>query len=336
MPESAVVESDTNITSDVDFLKAKEEERTRKVQHKRLSSGSRHGKRASLPSISLSGTTKNLLAGRFGDAFRKFEGGNNDSANDRDRSPSPSRDPINVLTPIAGSEATDLSDDRHGLDDTEDVSPEIRRELEKRKLEAEEKRVANAAAEYRRRLAEKGHGTGRDAGKATSIQNKVQSLLKENDKPATKAAAGYGRFTDANGVAQVRQYESTAPVPPAKDNSLRRVPSKPISRDFKAMSAPPSTINLPIQDPTAMPSPRPVQRPMAPPKPKVLSTRTGRVEGALQPTISGTMNGAESISTGDDWEANFSKRYPSLSGLEMVETDIEAAPKSVPMRTREV
>jgi AP2-associated kinase len=25
---------------------------------------------------------------------------------------------------------------------------------------------------------------------------------------------------------------------------------------------------------------------------------------------------------GEDWEANFSKRYPSLSGLELVETEI--------------
>jgi AP2-associated kinase len=95
------------------------------------------------------------------------------------------------LTPIAGSVATDLSDDRHEFDEIEDVSPEMRRELEKRKLEAEERRVATAAAEYRKRVAERGGEGGRESARASSIQNKVQSLLKENEKPPTKTAAGY-------------------------------------------------------------------------------------------------------------------------------------------------
>jgi AP2-associated kinase len=201
--ETAAIESDTNIASDIDFLRAKEEEEKAWKHHKRLSSGSRHGKRSSLPSISLSGT-KNLLAGRFGDAFRKFEGGNH-SSRERSQSPSPSTNHVNSLTPIAGSVATDLSDDRHEFDEIEDVSPEMRRELEKRKLEAEEKRVATAAAEYRKRVADRGGEGGRERPRASSIQNKVQSLLKENERPATKTAAGYGRFTDLNAASQVKK-----------------------------------------------------------------------------------------------------------------------------------
>jgi AP2-associated kinase len=206
LPALTSVESDTNITSDVEYLRAKEEEEKAWKGHKRHSSGSGHKKRGSLPSISLSGT-KSLLAGRFGDAFRKFEGSNNGSTI-RSRSPSPSQDPINVLTPITGSVATDLSDERHDLDETEDLSPETRRELERRRLSAEEKRVANAAAEYRKRLAQKGGERGRDPARAVSIQNKVKSLLKENDRPATKTAAGYGRFTNSNASPQMKQFEA--------------------------------------------------------------------------------------------------------------------------------
>jgi AP2-associated kinase len=39
-------------------------------------------------------------------------------------------------------------------------------------------------------------------------------------------------------------------------------------------------------------------------------------------------------SPGEDWEANFSKRFPSLHGIEM-ETEIEI-PKFPSLRTREV
>ena len=56
-------------------------------------------------------------------------------------------------------------------------------------------------------------------------------------------------------------------------------------------------------------------RPNVAPKPKTL--RTG---GAFAESQSvGLPN------EGEDWEANFQKKYPSLAGLEMVETDIRPA-----------
>ena len=94
-------------------LKAMEEDDASKKKEKRLSSGSRHGKRSSLPSVSLTGT-KNLLAGRFGEAFRRFESGNEESEQTEPiHSPVPGAD--SGLTPIAGSEATDGRSDEEEL-----------------------------------------------------------------------------------------------------------------------------------------------------------------------------------------------------------------------------
>ncbi|KAL2438893.1 Serine/threonine-protein kinase ppk30 [Exophiala dermatitidis] len=312
-------ESATNITSDVDFLRAREEEeKERKQHHKRLSSSSsRHLKRASVPSMGLAGTTK-LLAGKFGDAFKKFE--SNDSSQ-VERADSPSRDPINVLTPIAGSEATDLSDDRQPWDETEDLSPEMRRELEKRKLEAEERRVANAAAEYRQRLAAKGGATTASGGpgRAASIQARVQSLLSENARPAHKTATGYGHFTESP-ASQVRMEErqatqSAKPPPPHASADRHEAP--------RVTSAPASAVDLTRSDP------RP-QRPAAPPKPNTL--RTGFAQHGPVVTSQGNLGAAIE----DDWEANFSKKYPSLAGLEMVETSIDRPKSTTTVRTKEV
>ncbi len=336
LPPLTAVESDRNIASDVEFLRAKEEEEKGWKGHKRHSNGSGHKKRGSLPSISLSGT-KNLLTGRFGDAFRKFEASNNGSTR-RSRSPPPSQDPLTVLTPIAGSEATDLSDERHGLDETEDLSPEMRRELERRRLSAEEKRVVNAAAEYRKRLAEKGGERGRDPTRAVSIQNKVQSLLKENERPSTKTAAGYGRFTNLDASSQMKQFEAqpnAATKQPPRKPAIQSTAAKAPSFVEKSHSEPPSTVTSPpsvsSNAPVNATSPRTTPRPAAPPKPKKM--RTG--EAALQPVGAGAVNAKSATSPTDDWEANFSKRYPSLSGLEMVETEIDR-PKVAAARTKEV
>lgn len=315
----AHVESATNIASDVGFLKAKEEEeKERKHHQRRLGSGSRHIKRASLPSIGIAGTTK-LLAGKFGEAFKMFE--SSDSNHHRQRSDSPSRDPINILTPIAGSEATDLSDDRHPSDEPEDLSPEMRREMEKRKLEAEERRVANAAAEYRQRLAARGAGAGGSGAtvKAASIQNKVKSLLSEHDRPAQKTASGYGRFTEAPAMQEDRRppHPSGGPPPPIPIERERHGFAHVVS------SAPASATDLARVDSRG-------QRPPAPPKPKVLRT------GAGEPSMVTASELRASAGVDEDWEANFSKRYPSLSGIEMVETSIEGPKGTTTVRTKEV
>lgn len=339
LPALTHSESATNISSDVEFLRAREEEeKEKRHHHKRLSSSSKQAKRSSLPSIGLSGTTK-LLAGKFGDAFKKFEGGDTNNQHQyhhhhlihhhhHERSESLPRDPGNVLTPIAGSEATDLSDDRQNWDETEDLSPEMRRELEKRKLEAEERRVANAAAEYRQRLAAKDGSGGTGAttsggggpmpGRASTIQNRVQSLLSENERPAVKTASGYGRYTT-----------TPEPIQQHHERAQTFQPNRPVHTGSgggghpatKVVSAPASAVDL-----TMRPEAR-SQRPVAPPKPKVLRSAAGDAS-----SNSDQGNGG----LDEDWETNFSKRYPDLSGLEMVETSIHEPMKQAVVRTKEI
>jgi AP2-associated kinase len=72
-------------------------------------------------------------------------------------------------------------------------------------------------------------------------------------------------------------------------------------------------------------------RPNPPPKPNKL--RTGGSTAAVSPTKpqpgaseSELNGGALGDAAEDDWEKKFAKRYPSLSGLEMVETVIGRDP----------
>lgn len=354
-------EEAVKIDSNVDFLKAKEEEDASKRKEKRISSGSRHIKRASMPSVSLSGT-KSLLAGRFGEAFRRFET-NTGAPDQRDSSHSPVRG--SDLTPIAGSEATDgRSDDGSALEESEEIPPEMRRELERRRLSQEEKRVADAAAAYRQRLAEGGDdGKRRPVGlnnKAASIQSKVQSLLDESGRASpspTKTASGYGRFTDLSDEQPNRQSQPfhpprttsrQIPMQPSEGfNSQTRLKSKPVPDMPPTVGPPnPSLSNRPppFQNPphhSAPPIEQPFTRPTGPPKPqpKPQTLRTGdrppspakppslvakkplpsRLQQQQSLPEAASLDGAD-----DDWETTFSKRYPDLSGLEMVETEIDS------------
>lgn len=333
------------IDSSVDFLRAMEEEDPSRRLHKRASSGSKHVKRTSMPSISLSGT-KNLLAGRFGEAFRRFE---NTTGGNAPRSPSlsPTRG-LGDLTPIAGSEATDgRSDDGNVLEETE-VPPEVRRELERRRLSQEEKRVTDAAAAYRQRMAQRGVGSrGRPPGdsnnRATSIQNKVRSLLDESGRASpTKTAEGYGRFTHSPDHQQ-QAGKLQGPFPKV-ETSARPMPP----RDSPTPGNPPSASQTPVTSlrQTNMTAPileRPPPRPSAPPKPHALRTgareeqrpssplKPSRLAGKALPQPPNDLTASEAA----EWEANFNKKYPSLAGLEMVETEID---RGVPtnMRIRDV
>ncbi|KAH0537136.1 hypothetical protein FGG08_006040 [Glutinoglossum americanum] len=329
-----------NITSNVDFLRAMEGEEPTRRKEKRSNSGSKHNKRASLPSISLS-NTKNLLAGKFGDAFRRFEA--NTSVPPRTPSPLPDHGRKD-LTPITGSEVTgERSDDGH-IDD-EDVAPETKRELERRRLAQEERRVEAAAAEYRKRLAERdlqnseggrGGASGLPVNRAATIQNKVKTLLDENNKtPVPKTAEGYGRFTDSERLPQTRRFESEAagpfgstivkrkPVPTNQGRPIAHAASESMS-DLYGKTR--STVSDQHGQPAAGP------RPSAPPKPQKLRT------GGQPPSSMGgrfSQSSSEPNMNGDEWEVNFSKRYPSLSGLEMVETEIDTA-RPIGLRSKEL
>ncbi|KAK2839224.1 hypothetical protein FQN49_006353 [Arthroderma sp. PD_2] len=328
--------------SDVDFLRAKEEEEMSRKRDKRLSGGSKHVKRGSLSSLSLSGT-KTLLAGRFGEAFRRFE---NNAPQDRNQSPSPEND-TQHLTPITGSEVTEMSDDGRGYDgtDADDISPEMRRELERRRLSMEERRVAEAAAQYRSQMNEREEGgSSRPAGlgigggvRATAIENKVQSLLKETEKaPPSKTASGYGRYTDTVPLPQTKRFESERP----SSSSVQRYPSSsgpPNTADFRPRPPPKDTHAPSVglkhntgQQQASSATSRQTQRPVAPPKPKSLRTglqsanQTGSSDySPSQPPRSIRHANTTQGNSTEEWEVNFSRRYPSLSGLELVETEID-------------
>jgi AP2-associated kinase len=349
-------DDETKIESNVDFLRTMEDNDTPKKDRRRSSGADKKGKRSSLPSMTLSGT-KNLLAGRFGDAFKRFE--HSASTPPGPRTPSPLQDlERRDLTPIAGSEATDgRSDDGTVLEDV-DMAPEQRRELERRRLSMEEKRVANAAAEYRKRLADGGSGPApRSIGgvsRAASIQNKVKSLLDENaqSSPVKKTAEGYGRFTASSVEPPSRQLDQKSAIPYNKPMLAR----KPIVPGIvNARTAPPNEIDYsktraqpPIYAPATV-SKTGGPRPSAPPKPMHLnSISTGPRSNEMQNSppkplsLSSRPLQARPDMTPqekEDYIADFSKRFPSLSGIEMVEREI-AAPEGVTyergLRSKEV
>lgn len=384
---------DANIESDADYLRSLES--SEGLSRKSSGKDAAHKKRSSLSSLSFSGT-KNMLSGRFGDAFKRFEqtGGEVKAEKGRSsesgfRTPSPVP-PVevegNLLSPIAGSETTaspprraeNTNFDLGDLTETEDLPPEMRREMERLQLVQEEKRVAAAAAEYRSR-----GGAPPVPSKANMIQQRVQSLLDDGQKSPVykKTAEGYGRFTERM-EAEEAGRRSTPTAQPAAKKAPPPVARKPATPAPAPVSAPgevdmnlryhkvrqsqsfpvsAGTYNREATAPAPVQRTGPAPRPNAPPKPAVLKTggstmsqnrpsssgvsspvhnQTGGGRGpSLAALIARDNEGVAAAGAGmeqampqegdfasqadfDDWQADFSKRYPSLSGLEMVEREI--------------
>ena len=336
-----------NVRSSVDFLRQIEGDPDQKHKHRRSSSKSSHHRLGSLSSIT-SGT-KNIVKGRFGDAFRRFETNNKTPEHERaepvmSQAEQPHHDyPSNHrdLTPIAGSVASlaPTEDDRGPIDETQDLPPEVRRELERRRLSEEERRVEAAAAEYKQRVTSQAAGKPKVPTKASTIQNRVKNLLDESSKPAAvnRTAAGYGKYTDTGKPLPVRPEDQSGMRPPP----IARKPVNVGGQQDLAYTKPSGRPNLPPPVPSSSAPPAVnVRAPSGPPprapKPKALQTggsanppsaqgsptkpasiRSVNVRDKPLPAIAGNAAG------GDEWDVDaFSKRYPSLSGLEMVETEI--------------
>ncbi|KAJ2906690.1 kinase-like protein [Zalerion maritima] len=330
----------TAIQSNVEFLRSMEGDGKKdKIKH---------GKRSSITSLP---GTKTILSGKFGNVFKKFEG-NNSPNQPAPRTPSPLKDMDHrELTPIAGSEATEgRSDDGKMPYDEDDMSPEMRREMERRRLSAEEKRVEAAAAEYRKRVAGRKPAVPLPPPKsiggvprAISIQNKVERLLDESQRSSSnvaRTAEGYGKYSDA--------------VPPATkpaDKKLPDIPRKPVgsgaagrstpvlrpeagSGGVEGFARPSSTAPIPTTTGSSMrpstsgkPAPKPAPKPM-----HLNNVRTG--PRSTSPTkINSQAKSADtlvpeavtldmSVKEKEDYIRDFQKRYPSLTALEMVETEI--------------
>ncbi|KAG8668626.1 Ark- serine/threonine protein kinase [Fusarium poae] len=303
-------------SSDMDFLRSLEDSERAKT-----------GKRSSMTALS---GNKNILAGKFGDAFKLFEG----SSPNNGRVSSPEREASHRdLTPIAGSEATDgRSDDGHVHEDEDRVTPEMRREMERLKLLEEEQRVEAAQAEYRKRVAAGQRGPPvppksiGGVSRAVSIQNRVQSLLSEEQKPANiqRTAQGYGKYTD------------TAEAGDKPEKPLPGVPKKPLNvtktrGDASQIHSPSSTASAPA----ALAS-KPPMKPPAPKKPVHLNSLTTgqRPPSPQKPNRAQTSDDLISMDNPgqqmlemtaqekDDYLQDFSKRFPSLGSIEMVEREI--------------
>jgi len=357
-----------HIESNVDFLRAMENEsdaaKGGSKADRRLSSGSfvgKHVKRASMPSISLS-NTKTLLAGKFGDAFRRFEGNGSGEPN---RSSSPPDD--NYLGPITGSgPESDISNDEPWESTRiEGISSEARREMEKRMLVQEEERVAAAAAKYKKEVSSRAPGDGllrqSSSSRASSIQNKVKALLSENRAPTPRTAEGYGQYTDEAHYRSQQQQpqqdkQSLRPSTVAKSEKMIRGDSYgEYDGDGNRGSAARSSSEIPqaalkprIRTSTekfAKPSPANISptRPAPPPKPHKLreldvaaisikdkgDTVGGRRwRNQKSDEVDLDLQDEDFVGDPDEWQRNFNQRYPSLSGLEMVETVVGNGRKS--------
>lgn len=384
------------IEDNMDYLRSTEEEE-RRANHLSVH-GSMHGshsslhqygsqighkKRGSLASISNAGAAagqaaKSVFTGRFGDAFKRFEQG----------SPKHEVDEPNLISPdYGGEQAGTLQNllDEAAIDETEDLPPDMRRELERRRLSDEEKRVEAAAAEHRARMA----AEGTDApppSKASTIQKRVQSLLDEagHESDHRRTAEGYGKYTDSPQPTGQRAVSPAKAAPPPlarkpeigmnyprtrqqpADASSPRVPTQPASAPpIQAISTAPATSQFP---------PRTVSRPSVPPKSQALRTggsgkpqwppqesqqaatlptkRANATGGGLAALLAKDLEGVPDyppagssgnvdagsqipraataavddvgeIGANDDFD-DFSRRYPSLSGIEMVETEIRS------------
>jgi len=318
--ESAIEE--TNITSDLDYLRVMEEERAGKSQ----TTEHKHTKHSSMPASMMLGS-KNVFSGKLGDAFHHFENG----ASSR-RSPSPG------VIPIKDDERLNegMSDKDESLEETEELSPELRRELERQRQSQEERRVAEAAAAYRQRVADRGEASSgaprgpAKSSRASAIQDRVKNLLEESTKvaPVKKTASGYGRYTatpeDAAAPPQSEPIRRQAP--PVAQKKLPAPPSRTEDLDSLPSTSEPQSLqasDIPIRATT----------PRAPPKPVGL-----RKPGVATVSAPPPVEDVPSDDMPEDIESDFSKRYPSLS-LDIVEKEISKAQRKparpVPLRVRD-
>lgn len=327
-------EEEVTLQSNVEFLRQMEDEPKKKDKP------FKHGKRPSLTSLA---GTKNILAGKFGDAFKRFEGNSAQNPN-IPRTPSPLNDlERRDLTPIAGSEATDgRSDDGRHPEETEDMTPEARRELERIRLAEEERRVAAAAAEYRSRVATSGpiplpKSIG-GVSRAISIQNKVQNLLDETQRSSTafqRTAEGYGRYTDIPNPSADKNLPDI-PHKPVTSGRLRPSNTVPIAGEGLSRSSSTAAGALPIRPvPSGKTAPRPAPKPThlnnismgnrtggSPPKQAQAPLLIRSNEQIIGPNVQEKTRLEMTPQEKEDYIRDFTKRYPSLSSLEMVERDI--------------
>ncbi|EFX04248.1 serine/threonine-protein kinase [Grosmannia clavigera kw1407] len=299
-PGSGAGRDEAVLESTVDYLRAMEDDNKWDKNHHH---GKHGNKRASMTALS---GTKSMLAGKFGDAFKRFETSTSSSSNAAPaRTPSPLKqiDRQDGVGVSGGSGYDAYNESEKTPEDSDDMSPEMRREMERRRLSLEEKRVAAAGAEYRQRLASRGSGPGAavegedrtlpappksigGVSRAVSIQNRVQSLLIESQTAAqpTRTAQGYGHFTD-----EVVGDTGGGGASSGERPEMRR---KPLVRASTTSSTGATTMEAPRTHVTG-------SKPAAKPKPqhlnKVLPLMSGNNNSSRVSTLDSTASGRSSM-----------------------------------------
>lgn len=87
--------------------------------------------------------------------------------------------------------------------------------------------------------------------KRFSIQRRVQQLLYNKDKKATKTATGYGRYTDQDDISAINKYERTNSV--VSESNLPESKYSPPLYDFNRKSVTPKTSHIQTQPPHTAP-----------------------------------------------------------------------------------
>lgn len=335
--------------------------------------------------------------GKLSDRLAKFE---TESETDLARASSPLRGKGTMrrpLSPVAPSEATSSSPrptliDTSGLEELEDVPPEMRREIERQQALQEERRVTEMAAQYRSQPG----GRTSSSTRANTIQQRVQSLLDEGRQaPVQRTAAGYGKYTDQPAeeeppLVKRRTIETTQVISPTNyekplqtGNNLSRSTPRGDLVVIKQRPEPDVRHSVPLPSASAPPAmTKPPAKPTAKPKPAVLRNAPGQSDrrsespvkttrenesperrstaapssqgsrlaallakdqegvaeagsgskqqlDALQDLIDATDFDLTEGDKGDqDWELEFSRKYPSLGPLDMVETEIKGPDRS--------
>lgn len=271
------------------------------------------------------------LANKLGDAFNRFEeattSGVKSSDSTRQTAP-PEKDAL-LERELTGQPSTNALMDM----EEDDTTPEMRRELERQKLEEEERRVAAAQAEYRNRVTSSGKpvpgpkNVANTSRTTSTIQSRVQSLLNEDQKPVNvqRTAQGYGKYTDE--ASARASTTKSLPTIPRKLISTKQLPDKPPSKIGPASVGRSNTV---ASDPTPTAAPN-----VKPPAPKKKPTHLGSfptgTQAPSQPSMAIRTQEAqpdglievdlrsESVSQQEkeDYIKGLAKRFPSLSSIEL-------------------
>jgi len=186
-------------------------------RHPRVANITKHVKRASMPSISAAGNNaKTLLQSKFGEAFRRFEHQEPTVA-----SSSPPQSPPSSSESVTSPINLAVYDEDA---DWESLSPEVRREIEQQRLAMEDRRVRQAADEYKRNV-----GSGaplRNQKTATILSPTVTarpSALIENQRTPGPIPTQPSLLI----AQQIAQYEQQSILPESPSTAKPPLPPKP-------------------------------------------------------------------------------------------------------------